>query len=236
MNAKPLMSVLAVIVFVMGLSLLGARPCGAVEEHHEPNSAENAPSVDDTQPPGMMQGPGMMKSSGMMDMMGRHGGMGGRGQKMMGMMGGAGDKCRRQMMGNMGGGMMQMMMSHMTAGPGGMDHMMGMMGGGMMHRSGGPAQMLENLNLTPEQWDRVHALARKHLERMIDLSATKKKLQLEMAGLRMDRELDPQQVKQLFSRIAEVKADMFLTGRDYMRGVKDILTEEQIKELESRKM
>ena len=56
------------------------------------------------------------------------------------------------------------------------------------------AQMLENLKLTSEQWDQVRTLARDRLEKMADLWAQRMKLQIELAGLRWDKEIDPQKV------------------------------------------
>jgi hypothetical protein len=94
---------------------------------------------------------------------------------MMGMMGGPGDEGGQGMMGMMmGQGMMPMMMSHMMGGPGGMGKMMGQIGVGCCSPTSGTARigrMLENLNLTYEQWDKVRTLAGDQLDKMADLWA-----------------------------------------------------------------
>ena len=166
----------------------------------------------------------------------------GRGRKMMGMMGG-GDEEGRGMMSMKDSGMMHMMMTHMTGGPGGMDKMMKRMGSGTKCCGCGGcgprgaarmARMLENLNLGPEQWNQVRGLAQERLEKMADLWAERMKLRIKLAGLRWDTEIDHQKVKELFIKKAEAKAEMFLTGLDYLREVKGVLTQEQLKKLEDQ--
>ncbi|MFO7688281.1 MAG: Spy/CpxP family protein refolding chaperone [Desulfobacterales bacterium] len=154
------------------------------------------------------------------------------------MMGPGGGGCPK-MMGMMDNGMMPMMMAHMMGGAGGMGKMMGQMGAGAMSGvgSGGMAhmvQMLENLNLTSDQWDQVRNLAAERLEKMADLWAQRMKLQIGLAALRWDKEIDPQQVKDLFVKKAEAKAEMFLTSLDYLRKLKGVLTQEQLKKLEAQ--
>jgi hypothetical protein len=159
---------------------------------------------------------------------------------MMGMMAGPDDASGQGMMGMMDQGMMRMMMSHMMGGPGGMGKMMGQMGAGMKGPGGGPrgmaqmARMLEGLNLTPEQWDQVRGLARERLEKMADLWAQRMKLQIELAGLRWDQQVNPQQVKEAFVKEAEAKAEMFLTSLDYLRKLKGVLNQEQLKKLDAQ--
>jgi hypothetical protein len=162
------------------------------------------------------------------------------GPGMMGMMAGPDDASGHGRMGMMDQGMMRMMMSHMMGGPGGMGKMMGQMGSGMKGPGGGPrgmaqmAHMLEGLNLTPEQWDQVRGLARERLEKMADLWAQRMKLQIELAGLSWDKEVNPQQVKEVFVKEAEAKAEMFLTSLDYLRKLKGVLNQEQLKKLEAQ--
>jgi len=173
--------------------------------------------------------------------------MGGRGM-MSGMMGGQGMMGSDMMSGMMGsdmmsGGMMRMMMSHMMGSPGGMGMMMGRMGqmmGGMMGpKAGGDGmmqmnRMLEGLDLTPEQWDKIRTLAREHLEKVADMWARRMKVRIELASLRWDKETDLARIKALFVQDAEAKADMFMAGVTYLRDLKAMLTPEQRKELESR--
>lgn len=143
------------------------------------------------------------------------------------------------MMGMMDKGMMPMMRAHMMGGPGGMGKMMGRMGAGMKS-DGGPGGMahmvrtLDNLNLTPEQWDQVRSLAAVKLDKMADLWAQRMKLQIGLASLRWDKEIDPQQVKDLFMKKAEAQAEMFLAGRRYLRGLNGILTPEQLRKFEGQ--
>jgi hypothetical protein len=210
--------------------LIGSSISMASEEHHPPGAAEKSPvpkesSVSSQMPdhasgngPGMMgMGPGMM----------------GMGRGMMGMDPGMMGTDR----GMMGQGMMQMMMSHMMGGPGGMGKMMGQMGAGMEGRPEGlrgMARMLEDLNLTPEQWGQVRVLAGERIQKMADLWAQRVKLQIELAGLRWDKEINPQQIKEVFVRKAEADADMFLTGLDYIRKLKSVLNPEQLQKMEAR--
>ena len=93
---------------------------------------------------------------------------------------------------------------------------------------------LENLNLTSEQWDRVRRLAADRLDKMADLWAQRMKLQIGLASLRWDKEIDPQQVKDLFMKKAEAQAEMFLAGRRYLRGLNGILTPEQLRKFEGQ--
>ena len=215
MKRTLLTNLLVVTAAFLAFSLVGVQTGSAVQKHHQPGAEKTAPAETESSSSGMMPGSG-----------------GGSGPGMMGMMDGPDDESGR--------GMMGMMMSHMMGGPGGMGKMMGQMGTGRKGRDGGPrgmahmARMLENLNLTPEQWDQVHTLARDRLEKMADLWAQRMKLQIELAGLRWDKEIDPQQVKNLFVKKAEAKAEMFLASLAYMRELKGILTQEQLKKLEGQ--
>jgi hypothetical protein len=60
------------------------------------------------------------------------------------------------------------------------------------------------------------------------------KLQIELAGLSCDKEVNPQQVKEVFVKEAEAKAEMFLTSLDYLRKLKGVLNQEQLKKLEAQ--
>lgn len=220
--------------FIVSLSLIGmltASPTLAVEKHHQqPQTATQQPvaQASGSQNSSMMGGSGMPSGTmsansgqGMMGpgmMRGFKGGMG-----MMGSGAGGG------MMRMMGSGMMRMMMSHMMGGPGGMRGMMGNMKRGMMNRMG---VMLNQLNLTPDQWNKVRTLARKRLEKMVDLWAQMTKLQIELSALRWDEKVDPKQIKELFVKRATVQAEMFLTSLAYLQGLKGILTPQQAKKLE----
>lgn len=216
-----MMNVLVVTAVFWAFGLLGVQSSMAVEEHHQPGAAEKAPTSMESSGSGKMPdsasggGPGKM---GMMGMIGQ------------GMMG----------QGMMDQGMMGMMMSHMMGGPGGMGKMMGQMGSAMKGPGGGPrgmsqmARMLESLNLTPGQWDQVRGLARERLEKMADLWAQRMKLQIELAGLRWDQKVNPQQVKEVFVMEAEAKAEMFLASLDYLGKLKGVLNKEQLKKLDAQ--
>jgi len=224
MKRKSLMMNVLVAIAVLGVSgLIGVQTSMAVEEHHQPGATEKAPASTESPGAGKMPGPAS-----------------GSGLGMMGMMAGPDDASGQGMMGMMDQGMMRMMMSHMMGGPGGMGKMMGQMGAGMKGRVGDPrgmahmARMLEGLNLTPEQWDQVRGLARDRLEKMADLWAQRMKLQIELASLSWDKEVNPQQVKEVFVKEAEAKAEMFLTSLDYLRKLKSVLNQEQLKKLEAQ--
>lgn len=215
---------MAAIVFWVSLGILGIGTAEAVEGHHGQETQAPAQGGTDEKGPGTMRGsgggPGAM---GMMSGPGSDGSTGMMGSDMMGH-------------GMMGPGMMRMMMSHMMGAPGGMGKMMGPMGCMMGH--GGPGgmarmeNMLERLALTPEQWDQVRTLARERLEKMADLWARRMKLQIELASLRWDEKIDPDQVKSLFVRKAEAQAEMFLASLDYLHELKAVLSPEQRKQLE----
>jgi hypothetical protein len=218
-----LMNVLVAIAVLAVSGFIGVQSSMAVEEHHQSGAAEKMPTSMES------SGSGKMSSSASGD-----------GPGMMGMMAGPDDAGGQGMMGMMDQGMMRMMMSHMMGGPGGMGKMMGKMGAGMKGPGGGPrgmaqmARMLEELNLTPEQWDQVRGLARERLEKMADLWAQRMKLQIELAGLRWDQQVNPQQVKEAFVKEAEAKAEMFLTSLDYLRKLKGVLNQEQLKKLDAQ--
>jgi len=215
MKRTLLINLLVVTFFFVAYNLIGVQTSEAVEEYHQPGVTEKASVSSKPQDFGMMPGTGAGGGSGM-----------------MGMMNGPDDEGDQAMMG--------MMMAQMMGGPGGMGKMMGQMGSGMKGRGGGPggmaymARMLDNLDLTPEQWEQVRTLARQRLDKMVDLWAQRMKLQIELAGLRWDKKIDPQQVKDLFVKKAEAKAEMFLVGLEYLRGLKGILTPEQLKKLEAQ--
>lgn len=225
MKRTLLMKFVVVAGIFLASNLIGVQNSGAAEEHHEPGVTEKAPASTESPGSGKMPGPAS-----------------GSGTGMMGMMDGPDDENGPGMMGAgmMDQGMMRMMMAHMMGGQGGMGKMMGQMGSGTKGRDGGSrdmaqmARMLEGLNLTPEQRDQVRGLARERLEKMVDLWAQRTKLQIELAGLRWDKEIDPQKVKDLFVKKAEAKAEMFLTSLDYLRKLKGVLTQEQLKKLEAQ--
>ncbi|MCF8108541.1 MAG: Spy/CpxP family protein refolding chaperone [Desulfohalobiaceae bacterium] len=203
----------------------------AVQAHHQKENAQKAPATSESTDSGMMQESGSGSGSGMMGMMGK----GMMGQNMMGQ------------------GMMRLMMSHMMGGrKSGMENMMQQMMGRMMGQDmmggmapgmgrqgdgqGGMAQMagmLDNLDLTSGQWDQVHTLAGTRLEKMADLWVEQMKLRIKLAAMKWDQSIDHQQVKDLFVKIAEARAEMFLAGVDYLNGLKEILTPEQLKKLET---
>ncbi|MBI4774694.1 MAG: hypothetical protein HY788_11030 [Deltaproteobacteria bacterium] len=225
MNRNLVVGLLVAAVFLGTSALMGIQPCKAVEEHHEPGAKATAPGASEST--GMMKGPATGGGPGMMGMMGQP-----EEEDDQGMTGMTG------MMDMMDDDMMRMMMSHMMGGPGGMGKMMGQMGSLRRgHRRGmAPmARVLDNLNLTPEQWDQVRGLARKRLEKMVDLWAQRMKLKIELAGLRWDKEIDPQKVKDLFVKKGEVKAEMFLSNLEYWRELKKILTPDQLEKLEALK-
>lgn len=227
-------NVLLAVLFISICGLVFISPALAVEEHHPQQPGAQKPVAEQPNTTGPQQGPAMMGGSGMPGGPGQ-GMMGSGASGGMGMMGGGSGG------GMMGPGMMRMMMSHMMGGPGGMGKMMGGMGSGggkdrgrgMMARM---TDMLEQLNLTPEQWNKVRKLARERLEKMVDLWAMRTKLEIELSSLRWDQKLDAKRVKELFIQKAGAQADMFLAGLEYLRGLKSILTPEQAKKLEGRNL
>jgi len=196
----------------------------AVEAHHPKSTeGEKAPSSES---PGQETKPAQAA---------------GGGSGMMAKMHRSGEEGDPGMMGEMGQGMMHMMMSHMTGGQtGGMGKMMGKMGSRLKDGGGAPPElpkmvhMLDGLDLSQAQWEQVRSLARKRLEKMVDLWAQRMKLRIELAAIRWDQEVDPQKVKDLFVRRAEAGAELFLGSLDYLQSLRAILTREQIEELEAQ--
>jgi len=212
-----LMNVLVVTIVFWAFGLLGVQTSMAVEEHHQPGATEKAQAS--TEPPGSgkMLGSASGSGPGMMGMVGRGPGQGG-GQGMTG---------------GMDRGMMHIMMSHMMGGTGGMGRMMGAGEDGMPDPLGGKggmgrmARVLDDLELTSDQWRQVRELARERSMRMVDLWAQRAKLQIEMAGMRADQEVDAGRIKSQFVKIAEIRADEFVAGLEYLRSVREVLTAEQ---------
>ncbi|MCB2191378.1 MAG: hypothetical protein KQI62_07430 [Deltaproteobacteria bacterium] len=175
------------------------------------------------------------------DMMGQANMPGGSGQGMMSSDQGGGmdmmGKNSSGKMGKMSRMMMRMMKAHTMGGPGGMGRMMGGMNhghgkgmnGGMIARM---TTMLDQLNLTPDQWEKVRNAARLSLEKMVDLWAQHTKLEIELSSLRWDQKVDAQKIKKLFADQAEAKAEMFLASMKYMRTLNSVLTPSQAKKLQ----
>ena len=216
MKRNLLMNGLIVGMCFLAFSIISV-PQGHAQEGHHRMDAQGSGGTP------MEYGPESWQGHGMMGMMGGPGYEGGgymspmmrRGMMGPGMMG----------PGMMGSGMMGMMMSHMMAGPGGM---MGMMGG----MGFGAPWMLRTLELSPEQYDQIRNLARKHTDKMADLRAQQMKLRIELASLRLDQQVDREKIKNIFAKKAEAQAEMFLTGLDYLDGVKDVLDKKQLQKLE----
>lgn len=225
MMPRPLVAYAVIAAAAFGVFAFSAVPVSEAVEAHHPKSAEGktAPSSE-TQEQETVPAQAAGGGSGMMAKMHKSGEEGDPG-----------------MMGKMGQGMMHMMMFHMTGGQtGGIGKMMGKMGSRMKDGGGAPPElpklvhMLDGLDLSQAQWEQVRSLARKRLEKMVDLWAQRMKLRIELAAIRWDQEVDPQKVKDLFVRRAEAKAELFLGSLDYLKRLKGILTQEQIEELEAQ--
>jgi Spy/CpxP family protein refolding chaperone len=91
--------------------------------------------------------------------------------------------------------------------------------------------MLRYLDLSAEQWKKVRALAAERLDKMNDLMAKMGKLRLELWGQSSQAKPDAVKVKKLFAQMAEIHADLNLSGRDYLQKIKGLLTKEQLKRL-----
>lgn len=120
----------------------------------------------------------------------------------------------------------------MMMGGGGYGGGMGMMdmggyGGGMM----GMGRMLPYLNLSPQQWEKVRGLAYQRLEKMAQLRSKLFQQRLELLNLAGQGKVDAAKVKKLFTQQAELKAELFLAGIDYLEQVEKLLTPEQKKQL-----
>lgn len=224
MRTSTLINIFVGAMVALAIVLFGGQPAMAANHSHQHGGAqEQAPGVPDSGQQTMM--PGRSGSMGGMGMMGGGGGAG-----MMGMMGGGGGA---GMMDGMERGMMHAMMSHMMGGTGGMGRMMGAGEDGMpdpLSGRGGMgrvARVLDDLDLTPEQWLQVRELARERSVRMVDLWAERAKLQIELAGMRVDQEVDAPRIKSQFVKIAEIRADEFVAGLEYLASVRGVLTAEQ---------
>lgn len=208
-------SIVVIGVLLVTFSFAGIQPSVAAMENNKPGHMESSASSK-IQNPEMMKSPTSGNNPGAMN---------------------------NQGMGMVNSGMMRMMMSHMMGGPGKMGKMMrqtcmGMMNQGMMNREERPGiqQMLMNLDdlgLSPDQWKQVRTLAADRLDKMADLWAQQMKMQILLISLNWDEEIAPDQVKDIFVKTAEAKAEMVISSMGYMRKLKDILTQEQVKKLES---
>lgn len=222
MRTSTLVNIFVGAMVALAIALFGGQPAMAADDHHQIGAAP-------------AQAPGAPDSGQQTMMPGRGGSMG------MGMMGRGPDHVGGQgMMGGMGRGMMPAMMSHMMGGTGGMGRMMGagddglpdpLAGRGGMGRM---ARVLDDLDLTPEQWRQVRELARERSVRMVDLWAQRAKLQIELAGVRVDQEVDARRIKSQFVKIAEIRADEFVAGLEYLHSVREVLTAEQREKLAAR--
>ncbi len=204
---KSLMSIaVCLLTLIITAGLAGAQMGGGRGMMMQPGQMQQPAPQPVPPAPGSSAayGPGMM-------------GMGGAGGGMMGMGG------------MMGGGMMRMMMSHMMGG-GMTGGMMGMGGAGMMNLG----RMLPSLDLSAQQWDKVRTLAYSRLEKMAALRAKLFQKQLELANLAGQKNLDGAKVKKLFAQQAELKAEMFLLGWDYLQQLKKVLTPAQQKKLQAQ--
>lgn len=210
-----------VLVIFPAFILMGSHNSEAMKKHHQSSATPKASALTESVGPGAMK----QSKSGGMGMKGRRGGPDGNGESMMG---------------GMEKNMMRMMMSHMMGGPGGMRKMMDKMKSGTERNAGGlrsmvhMARMLEELDLTPEQWDQVRQLARTGLDKMVDLWAQRMKLRIELASVNWEEKVDAQKVKELFVKRAEAKADMLMACLTYLRSLQELLTPEQLEQLNDR--
>lgn len=123
-----------------------------------------------------------------------------------------------------------MMIGEVYGGYGMMGMMMGHMKGGCMSMGG----MLPYLNLSPEQWEKVRALAYQRLQKMAPLKNKLFQQRLELMKLVNQGKVDVDKVKNLFIQQAELNADIFLAGLEYLQQVKEILTPRQKSRLQKR--
>ncbi len=95
--------------------------------------------------------------------------------------------------------------------------------------------VLRNLELKPEQRSRICSEALTSLARVNQLRAEIGNMQLEEACLKLSDQVDSAKLKDLYRRRGELEAEIYLARQEYMKSLKSILTEEQLRQLEQRR-
>ena len=205
----------------------------AVHQHGHVQGAAHQPAT-----PGGAHGmQGSMAHGGM------QGGMKGGCPKMMGKMGGGmqGGMMHGMHGGGMKGGGMhggkgsgKGMHGGMTQGgcPKMMDKMHGGVAHGGMHSISRIIMSLEKMNLTQEQWSEINSMARQSLDAAADYWAEKMKVKLELTAMRGSGSLNEQRVREIFVGKAEARAQMFLTRTKLLQGLRNILSSEQLQQID----
>jgi Spy/CpxP family protein refolding chaperone len=177
--------------------------------------------------PGMM-GPGMM-GPGMMG----PGMMGGYGPGGMGGSSGPGYGCMGpgMMGGMMGPGMMGGMMGHGMMGPGMTGGMMGqgmggtmgpgMMGGGMGYG------MLQQLNLSPDQWNKINAIHEDLAKKQWDLTGKTREEAYKLRNLLASEKRDRNAITGQYKKLQELRLQVFQGRLDTHEKINATLTKEQ---------
>ena len=154
--------------------------------------------------PGYGMGPGMMGGGMMGGMMGGYGpGPGGGYGPGYGMGPGM-----------MGGGMMGGMMGGYGMGP-------GMMGGGMGNG------MLYQLNLTPEQWNKVSTIQQEVAKKNSDLAGKMQEEGFKLRNLMTAEKRDGHAVTNQYKKLQELRLQSFQARLDALERIEGVLTKEQ---------
>ena len=200
---------------LLAAALVGATALGATAFVNAQQGGY-APGYD--MGPGMM-GPGMMGGYGA----GPGGGYGpgyGMGPGMMGGYGpgyGMGPGMMGQ--GMMGGGMMGGYGPGYSMGPGMMGP--GMMGGGMGYG------MLYQLNLSPDQWNKVNAIHEDLAKKNWDLAAKTRDEAFKLRNLTVAEKRDRAAITSQYKKIQELRLQSFQTRLDARDKIDAVLTKEQ---------
>ena len=92
-------------------------------------------------------------------------------------------------------------------------------------------RLVERINLTPEQQEKIRNLVYQHAQRMIDLNAEVKHRGLELKDLVDRSTFKPSEVRAAFAAFQKARADLEQERFELMLSVRQVLTDQQWKEL-----
>ena len=88
-------------------------------------------------------------------------------------------------------------------------------------------QLVERINLTPEQQDNIRKLVYQHAQRMIDLNAEVRHRQLELNDLVDRSTLNASEVRAAFAAFQKARADLERERFELLLSVRQVLTDRQ---------
>lgn len=96
-------------------------------------------------------------------------------------------------------------------------------------------RLVERINLTPEQQDKIRNLVYQHAQRMIDLNAEVKHRGLELKDLVDRSTFNASEVRAAFAAFQKARADLERERFELLLSVRQVLTDQQWNELRTMK-